>query len=246
MDDERSNYQAETNFSNHEKDLLFRLMLQVLSRKGIGREWAKSSMPFTQLLDECSGIIQDNDMKAEIKNYLTKYPLAQDSIEIMLASYAMSATGSYDDKPLSIREIARIGWHLNRWIPTALLIDGPLGKIFKDINSPIAQILKTNYKYYPILSQIRDSFNNNEFRIFRNGIAHWSFKWDVDGGKEFVEILDWETGRIQLKLEVIEVEAFHTIVFAAAEALDKMVFQYVNPRNVVSETSAEGGLSGSI
>ena len=121
----------------------------------------------------------------------------------MLAQLAMAAGVRWQDTKGDLQPLAYRGWHIGRWIPTFLLIDGPLGKLLRDTNSPIAQMLsedarlKPQARLYPPLCSARDVFNCELFRMVRNGFAHWSFCWSGQGGEAMITIVDWKTGTEQ-------------------------------------------------
>lgn len=75
---------------------------------------------------------------------------------------------------------------------------------------------------------MRDLFNNDFFRLVRNGFGHWSFVWrDTSRGPE-IQIVDWKTGATTTTLTLSEAEALHVASFSAIEALDRNLFAYAH------------------
>ena len=78
----------------------------------------------------------DSDTSTEIEH--TSFAELEEQIHSDLLS------GDPQQAAAELRPLARRGWHLSRWLPTFLLIDGPLGRLLRDHQSPLAKILKTN------------------------------------------------------------------------------------------------------
>jgi len=151
----------------------------------------------------------------------------------MLAQLAMAAGVRWQETKADLQPLAYRGWHIGRWLPTFLLIDGPLGKLLRDTNSPIAQILKHDAKIkqearsYSLLCSARDAFNCELFRVVRNGFAHWSFHWSGSGRDAVITIIDWKTGVRQEKLSLLEAEALHWLTTEVIYALDACVLRKI-------------------
>jgi hypothetical protein len=68
------------------------------------------------------------------------------------------------------------------------------------------------------------AFNNEDFRLIRNGFAHWSFEWIDLAQHSEIEIVNWETGSEAARVSLLECEALHLLTFTTVEAIDKEVF----------------------
>jgi len=110
-----------------------------------------------------------------------------------------------------------------------LIIDGPLGRILKDSNSPLNSILKKEYARYPLLTQARDVFNSELFRLVRNGVGHWSFFWDEQKDGLYLNMIDWKTGKSTIEISIIDGEALHLVAFSVIEVFDHELFSHANP-----------------
>ena len=147
----------------------------------------------------------------------------------MLATSAMAANVRWQDIAMPIQPLARRGWHINRWLPTFLLISGPLGLFLKGEDSPLKTVLRDNYAKYPTLAQARDVFNHDIFRRLRNGVGHWSFLWQENNGGSQLVMVDWKTGVTDITITFLEAEAFHLVSFSVIEVLDKEIFSRLGP-----------------
>jgi hypothetical protein len=128
---------------------------------------------------------------------------------------AMSARGDWAAVPDEIRPITARGWFLGRWVPTFLIIDGPIGRFLNAESSPLATLPFE----CPALASAREILRNKEFKALRNGFAHWGFDWETLGGESYVVAYDWERDLPTVKLHQREADAFHIIAFAVVEIL---------------------------
>jgi hypothetical protein len=183
--------------------------------------------PLLKIEQECTCILNDQTRRKDIARYIASNPIIKESLDSMLAQLAMAAGVRWEDTKADLQPLAYRGWHIGRWLPTFLLIDGPLGKLLRDSNSPIVQTFKQEAKFYPLLCSARDVFNCELFRVVRNGFAHWSFRWSGQGNEAMITIIDWETGAEQEKLSLLEAEALHWLSAQVIYALDVSVLRVI-------------------
>jgi hypothetical protein len=213
------------------KDVLLRELLKTLANRGIARKWAQSSQPYSELLLECRTLVSDPSCQKDFRAYLQTNPIIQQTVETLLSHYAMAANVKWQDVPDHVQPLARIGWHIGRWLPTFLIIDGPLGRFLRAQDSPLNMLLKSEHGKFPTLAQARDVFNNDLFRNVRNGVGHWSFLWEENHNGPFLIIVNWESGETTVTITLMEAEALHLVSFSVIEALDHEIFSFVNPRH---------------
>lgn len=212
-----------------EKDKLLRMLLQTLAARGVATKWASAIRPYSDLVQESRALMSVDSYLEEFRVYLQSYPIIQNTVETLLSHLAMSANVKWQDVPEIVQPLAQRGWHLGRWLPTFLIIDGPLGRILKDSNSPLNTILRNEYARYPLLTQARDVFNIDLFRLVRNGVGHWSFFWDEQKDGLYLNMVDWKTGKSTIKITVMEGEALHLVAFSVIEVFDHEMFSRANP-----------------
>lgn len=212
-------------FPKEQKNELLHSLLQRLAARGIGNRWAESNEPNSDLVRECQALVKNQVHKKSIRAYLLANPLIEQTVDTLLAYYATFSRIRWQDAPPLLQPLARQGWHFGRWLPTFLIIDGPLGRFLKSPKSPLSLILRTEYTVYPTITQARDIFNNDLFRRVRNGVGHWSFLWQFENGTEQIVMVDWESGEPTTKITLLEGEALHLVSFSIIEALDHEIFK---------------------
>jgi hypothetical protein len=217
--------------SKLEKDKLLQHLLQTLSGRRIAKGWAGSAEPYSELLRECRAIAGDSANEGTFRAYLQENPIIQQTVETLLAHSAMISSTRWQDVPDILQPLARRGWHIARWLPTFLIVDGPLGRFLKAPDSPLNVLLRKEHAKYPVLAQVRDIFNNDLFRQVRNGVGHWSFLWQEGSTDSELVMIDWKSGKTTTTVTLLEAEALHLIAFSVIEALDQEVFSHVNPRS---------------
>ena len=158
-----------------DKDQLLRLMLQGLTARGIARRWAQLDKPHTALVDECQSIVKNPLRVDAFRQYLRDNPSIQKTVLTFISHLAMATSVPWQSTPEVVRPVARWGWHIGRWLPTFLIVDGPLGRFLRNTDSPLVAMLRTDHASFPVLSQARDAFMHDFFRQVRNGFGHWAF-----------------------------------------------------------------------
>ncbi len=176
---------------------------------------------------ECKELNSEPECNQKTKVYLQENPIIQQSLDSLLAHLAMATAFHWKDAPIDVRALARPGWHIVRWLPTFLIVNGPLGRLLRDdIRSPINIRLRSEPSRFPLLSEARDAFNSDLFRKTRDGFAHWSFQWKDDSTGTFqIIVIDWKTGKPQITLTLLEVEAMHFMIAQTTEAIDKYIIR---------------------
>lgn len=217
--------------SQSEKNSLLKQMLQHLAARGVVNKWALSQQPQSDIETECQELMGNQDFVNDITAYLDANPIIQQTVETLLAHMAMAAGTRWQNVAPVLQPLARRGWYLGRWLPTFLIVDGPLGRVIRNSDSPLNKILRQEYSRYPILTQVRDILNTDLFRWVRNGVGHWSFLWnDDDPANPSIVMVDWQTGKPLTTISLLEGEALHLVVFSVVDTFDHEIFSRINPR----------------
>jgi len=206
-------------YSLDEKDVMIGAAFVRLSGRIGSSSWTKSAAPYSQLREECLTLALDPDFAANLRAYLANHAAVRRAVEMFFTFIAMAARARWQDTPEHFRGIAARGWFLGRWIPTFLIIDGPVGRFVLSEDSPIASRVASGSN--PLLNSVRGFLNDRTFRLLRNGFAHWAFDWDVVGPDSYVVAYDWERDLPTAKLHLEEADAFHIVAFAVIEILSE-------------------------
>jgi len=210
-------------YSAIEKDEIIRDAFSNLASKGISSKWANSHHPFTKLREESLSLMKDSAFWKDLEDYLKNQKIATHAVRMFFTQISMSARTNWHDAPDWIGPVTARGWFLGRWIPTFLIIDGPIGRFVCKGGIPLFENLKDQYSTYPLLASAQDFLNNNFFTDFRNGFAHWTFDGEVVGHESYLVSYSWETGKVTAKLHQKEVDAFHIIASVLIEVLDEVI-----------------------
>lgn len=154
------------------------VLFPLLAKRGMARTWACDADPIAGVGAECRALARDMTFMSSFRTFLDANPIIEASCASMLAQLALAAGVRWRDTAPILQPLSRRGWHIGRWLPTFLLISGPLGHLLRGGASPLNQRLRGKNAGLPLLSEARDVFDNDEFRLLRNGFGHWSFEWN--------------------------------------------------------------------
>lgn len=204
------------------KDSMMKDAFLLLQSKDIDSNWIKHERPYTALQEECQGLIEDLQFVSELKTYLNKRDYIRRSAEMMLIYMSMSENSRWQETPEWMHVASAKGWHLIRWIPTFLMINGPIGRFLLRKESPLYSRLGNNI---PIITAAHNFLEIKDFKTLRNGFAHWSFDWEVFQDK--FSLIVYEEGKdiVITRLLIGEIEGFHAIAFAITEVLNDIFFK---------------------
>ena len=109
---------------------------------------------------------------------------------------------------------------MGRWLPTFLIIDGPIGRFICHKSSPLYAYIDDRF---PLLAAARAFIGEKLFLQVRNGFAHWGFDWEVLNDDSYVVIYNWEHDLPIARLHQREADAFHIAAFALIEIVDEVL-----------------------
>src|SRR5437762_3513491 len=213
-------------YSANEKDAILINAFKCLQSRGIASAWTCSSQPFTDMQSECVRLMKDAGFRTNLAAYLRAHTTLPRAIQMFFTSISMAARAKWDEAPEHIRGVVARGWFLGRWIPTFLIIDGPIGRFMVGDDSP----LKRQYgEQFPVLTAAKDFLADRTFKLLRNGFAHWGFDWEVVGAESYVIAYDWERDLPTAKLHQTETDAYHIAAFSLVEVIEKSLLTHDEP-----------------
>lgn len=204
----------------HDKDAILRKALDRLATRVPTSTWRDAANPHEALRAECLILASDEAFKRDLNKYLGERTILRRAIKSFFTHISMAARADWREAPEEHRAVVARGWFLGRWLPTFLVIDGPIGRFFLNESSPFVARLGPSY---PVLRAARDLLAEKSFRSLRNGFAHWCFDWEVVGRDSFVVAYDWDRDLPTAKLHLEEADAFHICAFAFVEAVDDIL-----------------------
>jgi hypothetical protein len=205
-----------------EKDRILREAFLRLKARGIDSAWSTSQHPYSLLREECEALMTDHAFKTALQAYLRGHSILPRAMQMFFTYIAMSARAKWQDAPHEHRPTAARGWFLGRWLPTFLVIDGPIGRFLTSHNSPLAARLGADL---PLLTAAKALLMARTFRALRNGFAHWGFDWEVVGAESYVVAYDWERDLPIAKLHQGEADAYHIAAFALLDIVHETLLR---------------------
>ena len=178
---------SDKQYSGAEKNAVLRKALRRLQSRFPTSIWVAADAPWEALRAECLVLASDPAFMMELKAYLASRTIVRRAITSFFTLMAMAARARWDTVPEEHRGVASRGWFLGRWLPTFLVIDGPIGRFFLHEASPLARRIGVTF---PVLAAARDFIADKTFRSLRNGFAHWGFDWEAIGTDSFVVAYD--------------------------------------------------------
>jgi hypothetical protein len=210
---------ATSRHSPAEKDRTLGEAFDQLKARGLASPWVVSPNPYTEIDVECRVLMGNPDFVRALDSYLRTHTGLRRAVEMLYTVIVMSANARWQDAPVESRGVAARGWFLGRWVPTFLIVDGPIGRFIYGQDSPLKPWFGSSY---PLPTSGRDFLEDRLFRHLRNGFAHWAFDWEVVGGESYIVAYDWERDLPTQKMHQAECDAYHIIAVALVEALDRV------------------------
>lgn len=182
-------------------------------------EWpAATETPFGDLVGALQSIMAQAPVAEDIAAYLAAHPGVANSFEMLFTSIAMSARADWRSAPANIRGVVARGWFLGRWLPTFLVLDGPILRFLK------STAFRRQESPSRTLRAVRRFFEAADFIQLRHAFAHWSFRWDVDGDDSTIVGTN-DAGAETVRFTRAETDAFHILTYAVIEALDDVILR---------------------
>lgn len=93
--------------------------------------WSQSAKPHSELVAGFRYLAEQPSVHQDVTAYLDEDPSVANSAQMLFTSLAMSARADWRSVPAEFRGVAARGWFLGRWIPTFLVLDGPILQFLK-------------------------------------------------------------------------------------------------------------------
>jgi hypothetical protein len=210
----------EKSYSPLEKDKILRDAFDKLKARGVSSAWGSQSQPFTALFNECQRLMDNPAFCRALHDYVRVHTTLPRAVQMFFTCISMATRARWQDVPDEMKPVVARGWFLGRWLPTFLIIDGPIGRFISGDDSPFKGMYGPSW---PMITAARDFLAERTFRLVRNGFAHWGFDWEVVGGNSYVVAYDWERDLPIARLHQSEADAYHIVAFSLVEVLNDVV-----------------------
>ncbi len=205
-----------------EKDKILRDAFEILKARVVVSAWSLEYQPYTALFNECQQLIQDESFSKGLRDYIRVHTTLPRGIQMLFTCISMAARARWEDVPDGIKPVVARGWFLGRWLPTFLIIDGPVGRFLSANDSPFSNFYGPNW---PTITAAKDFLGERTFKLVRNGFAHWGFDWEVVVENSYIVAYDWERDLPVAKLHQAEADAYHIVVFALIEVISDVILR---------------------
>jgi hypothetical protein len=174
--------------------------------------WTVSATPYQDLDRSFAAAAADPNVSEDFAVALRSMPFLVGAVGTFFAAVAMAASAEWWRLPDAHRGSAARGWFIGRWLPTALVVDGP---IVRFIRSQAFRRLGTGSLEQ--VRAVRRFLSEGTVVAFRHGLAHWSFAWETRGDDNYV-ICHNAAGKC-LTLHQEQADAIHIVTFAIVDVL---------------------------
>lgn len=176
--------------------------------------WSAAGTPVVELNRAFRLFGDMPSVRADIAAVLAKDPHTVGSIDTFFNAMLMASRADWRAMPPDIRGAAARGWYIGRWLPTTLMVDGPVYRLL--VKSRAFQSVRGDELRY--LKAARAFIQDPVVVRFRHALAHWSFEWAVrdDGNHVLCHGHDGE-----LDLHQMQADAIHIITFEIVWALSQ-------------------------
>jgi hypothetical protein len=175
--------------------------------------WSRSEQPHTYLNAGFQALRNQISVREDVAAHLATNPSVANAAQMLLTSLAMSARADWRAVPGAHRGVAARGWFLGRWVPTFLVLDGPILRFLR------GSAFRRQEGQTEFLRAVRSFFEARDFMALRHAFAHWSFSWVVNGDDS--EIMATTQNSTEVRVSQKEIDALHILTFAVVEAIDR-------------------------
>jgi len=201
-----------------DRDSHLRRAFGALSSRVASSPWTSSNQPYSAMVTAFDDLYSQAHVRADVSAYLGQNPSVGSAVEMLFTSVAMSARADWRATPASVRGVAARGWFLGRWIPTFLVLDGPIMRFLT------SEAFRRQTGSPTLFRAVRAFFSNRDFMLLRHGFAQWSFSWRTDGSDSEIVALGRSPGE-EVRVSRAEADAFHIITFGLVEAVHEVFLE---------------------
>jgi hypothetical protein len=203
-----------------------------LRLKGLVAEsrWTASLTPYRDLVRLFATAADNPEVTEDLDTALQSLPSLVGTMETFFSAIAMAASAEWQRLPAAHQGAAARGWFIGRWLPTALVVDGP---IVRFIRSPAFRRL--DGENIEKVRAVRRFLGENAVVTFRHALAHWSFTWETRDDGSYV-VCHNACGK-SLALHQEQADAIHILTFAIIAVLFDICLRPLTPGGRIARIS---------
>jgi hypothetical protein len=217
--------------STHSKDQQLSSAFLRLKSLVSQSEWTKSRTPYEDLDRSFEAVAAEPDGREDLANSLNAIPFLTGAMGTFFSAIAMAANAQWWQLPLPHRGPAARGWFIGRWLPTALVVDGPIIRFLK---SPAFR--RAGGQSVAQVRAARRFLQEKTVVNFRHALAHWSFTWQTRADGNYVVCHEPDGKCFSLHQE--EADAIHIVTFAIVDVLYSRCLEHPRSEGVSSNPGA--------
>jgi hypothetical protein len=191
-----------------------RLSAAFMRLKGLVSEsrWTASLTPYGDLERSFAAAADNPNVTEDLTAAVLSMPSLVGVMETFFSAIAMAASAEWWRLPAVHQGAAARGWFIGRWLPTALVVDGPIvrfirSKAFRRLEGENIQQVRA----------VRRFLGETAVVAFRHALAHWSFTWETRDDGSYV-VCHGALGK-PLILHQEQADAIHILTFAIVDVL---------------------------
>lgn len=201
-----------------EKDEFFREMLtRVAPLLASHSPLYDLTKPYSALLADCRELAASPNVAAAVGAYLHARPAVCEAADMLVTAISMSANAKWRRVPEGVRPVAARGWFLNRWLPTFLIVDGPIMRFMNN-----GALWKGQSRRPTAFNAARALLGDKIFVAVRNAFAHWSFGWETINREHWILVYDQTSGVERIRFHQRQGDALHMIAWSVVEVLSEV------------------------
>jgi len=132
-------------------------------------------------------------------------------VDTFMAAILMAASAKWREVVPHARGLAARGWFIGRWLPTSLVVTGPISRFVA--GDGLRHVTADAVKH---VRAIRRFIQDPVVLRLRNALAHWSFEWESRPDGNYVVSYD-RHGVFSLHQQ--EADAVHIVMVTVVELL---------------------------
>lgn len=175
-------------------------------------EWAQSATPYGDLNRAFSAAARDPAVAVDVRKALEGAPQLIGAISTFFAAFTTATRADWRHLPVVHRGVGARGWFIGRWLPTALVVDGP---VVRFLNSTAFQRLGDPARR--TVRAVRRFLQERTILSFRHALAHWSFEWRTREEGNFIAWTDRAGTDREIHQE--DADAIHWVTFTIVGTL---------------------------